>query len=1020
MRAEVLVVWVALTLCCVLVCAGEDVKENKLSRGRVQVRETRGLVKHRRQGEEGEAEMSDEPAKVVEEERTKPKKKKTPEEIEAARAKKAAEKEAKAKKQKAPKPTKKPKPPKPTKKPKPPKPTKKPKAPKATKKPKTTTTAQPMNRHPSMDEEEEKLLIELGWDTLFRPVTPGTGKEEPIEPGLEDVPGGYPDKNKVKPTETIMYIPEEATTVPFMGPWYEEYDYTDLALKKQEEEEEKARKEKAEKAERLRKQWEQEEEERLKQIQQKPAEPKKCPPLGLESHRVEDDQLLASSQSHHGFTAQRGRLNMQGTDNEEDLYGGAWCAEPEETNHWFEVDARREVEFSGVITQGRNSETVEDFMSSYFVAFSNDSRDWTILHDGYAEWLFYGNVDKDTPVMNQFASPVVARYIRILPQSWNGSLCIRAEILACQLPSSYRSENEVNPSDDLDYRHHNYKEMRQMMKVINEECPNITRIYNIGKSSQGLKMYAMEISDNPGEHETGEPEFRYTAGLHGNEALGRELLLLLMQFLCKEYNDDNPRVHRLVDGVRIHLVPSLNPDAYELAYEMGSEMGNWALGHWTEEGYDIFQNFPDLNSVLWGAEDRGWVPRIVPNHHIPLPENFLNGSIGVETKSIISWMQRNPFVLGANLQGGEKLVAYPFDMQRPPSTLTDSRRWRTNAEMNEETWARIQRQNEGALRETPDDTMFRWLAMSYAHSHLTMTETYRGSCHGDDVTGGQGITNRASWKPVVGSMNDFSYLHTNCFELSIFLGCDKFPHESELPLEWENNREALLSFIEQVHRGIKGLVRDVEGNPLSNATISVDGIRHDVRTAAGGDYWRLLNPGEYRVTAKADGYTPQTRLCMVGYDSGATSCSFTLTKSNWDRIKQIMALNGKRPIRLVPKTVVKATSATVEVTAEDERTDSHANAQKAERLRRLRIMRLRRLRMQRIRAGLGTTTTTTATTTTTTTTTTPPTTIRETESTTSWYDSWFPVDSWSTENPFDSVIFDSVPTQDYPFEFTID
>lgn len=28
-------------------------------------------------------------------------------------------------------------------------------------------------------------------------------------------------------------------------------------------------------------------------------------------------------------------------------------------------------------------------------------------------------------------------------------------------------------------------------------------------------------------------------------------------------------------------------------------------------------------------------------------------------------MERTPFVLGANLQGGEKLVAYPFDMQRP-------------------------------------------------------------------------------------------------------------------------------------------------------------------------------------------------------------------------------------------------------------------------------------------------------------------------------------------------------------------
>ncbi len=47
-------------------------------------------------------------------------------------------------------------------------------------------------------------------------------------------------------------------------------------------------------------------------------------------------------------------------------------------------------------------------------------------------------------------------------------------------------------------------------------------------------------------------------------------------------------------------------------------------------------------------------------------------------------------------------------------------------------------------------------------------------------------------------MNDFSYLHTNCFELSIFLGCDKFPHQSELLREWEHNREALLTFMAQV------------------------------------------------------------------------------------------------------------------------------------------------------------------------------------------------------------------------------
>lgn len=61
---------------------------------------------------------------------------------------------------------------------------------------------------------------------------------------------------------------------------------------------------------------------------------------------------------------------------------------------------------------------------------------------------------------------------------------------------------------------------------------------------------------------------------------------------------------------------------FTYVWSQGSELGSWQLGHWTEEGHDIFQSFPDLNTILWDADDKGLVPKVMPNHHVPIPEGF--------------------------------------------------------------------------------------------------------------------------------------------------------------------------------------------------------------------------------------------------------------------------------------------------------------------------------------------------------------------------------------------------------------
>lgn len=106
---------------------------------------------------------------------------------------------------------------------------------------------------------------------------------------------------------------------------------------------------------------------------------------------------------------------------------------------------------------------------------------------------------------------------------------------------------------------------------------------------------------------------------------------------------------------------------------------------------------------------------------------------------------------------------------------------------------------------------------------------------------------------LIGGMQDFNYVYSNCLEITLELSCIKYPRPAQLADEWLLNKRSLIEYIKQVHIGIKGSVAH-NGSPIQNAVVIVEGLEaKPVKTNADGVFWRLLVAGTYRVKFVAVG-----------------------------------------------------------------------------------------------------------------------------------------------------------------------
>ena len=403
----------------------------------------------------------------------------------------------------------------------------------------------------------------------------------------------------------------------------------------------------------------------------------------------------------------------------------------------------------------------------------------------------------------------------------------------------------VNKNDNVKISgYHSHSALVDSLDTLVRDHPDFVSKYDLGTSTDGRSIPALKFATNPKSRRSVSdsrpllrPMVKYIANMHGDETVGRELLIALSEYLAKSYGSDE-RITNLLDTTEIHIVPTMNPDGFEKKTLFGQSVRQNS-------------NNVDLNRAFPTWEDLG------------KDRNELTNGREKEVTAVVDWILDNPFVLSINFHDGAVVANYPWDDK-------DSEPW---------TKSNLFRPYEGGKRNhyTPDHDEFVSLATLYSAQHNNM---FRGtsSCV-DSSQFKDGITNGVDWYVVRGGMQDFNYLFSNCMEITLELSCTKKPKEDKLQGEWEKNKESLITFLEQAKSAVKGIVTDENGNPVNDAIIQVSDRSKDVTTTERGEYWRILVPGKYKIKAiKGNIQSDEVEVNVVDTDQEGPTVNLRLSK----------------------------------------------------------------------------------------------------------------------------------------------
>lgn len=187
--------------------------------------------------------------------------------------------------------------------------------------------------------------------------------------------------------------------------------------------------------------------------------------------------------------------------------------------------------------------------------------------------------------------------------------------------------------DKFNYRYLSNEELNMFVWKLSLAYRNLSRFYTIGQTPKNHTLLVLVISNKPTERPIGRPMVKLVANLHGNEALGRQMLVYLAQYLLSNY-DRNAAVRHILDSIELHILFSANPDGFADAKE-GDCLGvnQPKSGRFNSNDRDLDLDFPTI------YDEKEKLDNIASKKQ-------------PETVSLMSWIVSYPFVLSASLHTG--------------------------------------------------------------------------------------------------------------------------------------------------------------------------------------------------------------------------------------------------------------------------------------------------------------------------------------------------------------------------------